>query len=227
MRCEFFEPLTDQGPNILAFGPSTRSSPMSYSPQTGYFYIQGTDRMDWFWNTLDPSTFELNYFFLTERVPNLYKRSVLVFEAVDPATYKVVWRKEMRGAPNRYGVGGWLTTGGGLAFHRVEDGNLVAYDAKSGDELWKFQTGEVATDIASPMSYEVNGEQYVAVSQNLAEVWAFHVGGNIPQRLPHRNLLRGMMISSCATQNTQTIMISVPNPWDYETHEISPFESPS
>ena len=222
MRCEFFEPLTDQGPNILAFGPSTRSSPLSYSPQTGYFYIQGTDRMDWFWNTLDPSTFELNYFFLTERVPNLYKRSVLVFEAVDPATYKVVWRKEMRGAPNRYGVGGWLTTGGGLAFHRVEDGNLVAFDAKSGDELWKFQTGEAATDIASPMSYEVDGEQYVAVSQ-VSQVWAFHVGGNIPPR-PAPKLAAWDDVFQVPNQNTQTIMISVPNPWDYR-HEISPLKA--
>ena len=222
MRCEYFEPITEQGPNILAFAPSTRSSPMSYSPQTGYFYIQGTDRMDWFWNTLEPSTFELNYFFLTTRVPNLYKQNVLVFAAVDPATYKVVWRKEMRSAPNRYGVGGFLTTGGGLAFHRVEDGNLVVYDAKSGDELWRFQTGEAATDIASPMSYEVDGEQYVAVVQS-SQVWAFRLGGTVPQR-PAPQLAPQTEVFEGPSQSTQTIMISVPNAWDYK-HEISPLKA--
>src|SRR5262249_16845918 len=130
-------------------------------------------------------------------------------------------RKEMRSAPNRYGVGGFLTTGGGLAFHRLENGNLVAYDAKSGDELWKFETGEIATDVASPMSYEVDGEQYVEVIQS-SQVWAFDLGGKLPQR-PAPQLTPQTEIFEGPTQSSPTIMISVPNAWDYK-HEISPLK---
>src|SRR3984957_5626417 len=105
----------------------------------------------------------------------------MVFAAVDPVTYKVVWRKQFRMPATVYGVGGWLTTAGGLAFHRVEDGNLVAYDAKSGDELWKFQTGVIASETATPMGYEADGQQYVAIIEN-SEVWAFRLGGTIAPR---------------------------------------------
>jgi len=182
MRCEFFQAPSDNPPNVLNYGAGTRSSPMSYSPQTGYFYIQGIDKMQWQWNSPEPSTWEFAVnLFMTQRVPNLENQAVMIFAAVDPKTYKVVWRKQMRTPPSNYGVGGFLTTAGGLAFHRVEDGNLVAYDAKTGDELWKFQTGVIASDTASPMSYEVDGQQYIAVIQ-LSQVWAFRLDGNLPQR---------------------------------------------
>jgi len=223
MRCEFFQAPSENPPNLLTYGPSTRSSPMSYSPQTGYFYVQGADRMDWTWNSSDPATWEFGSpQFLAAKVPNLYKEGVLVFEAVDPRTYKIVWRKEMRPPPSNYGTGGWLTTGGGLAFHRVEDGNLVAFDAKTGDELWKFQTGVIAGDTASPMSYEVDGQQYVSVIQD-AQIWAFRLGGNIPQRpapaLPTQDEeLRGQI------QDTQLIRAAVPDEYNYK-HDIGPLKA--
>ena len=56
---------------------------------------------------------------------------------------------------------GLLSTASGLLFNGQSDGNLVVYDIRDGNVLWKFQTGAGAD--APVSTYEVNGEQYVAV----------------------------------------------------------------
>jgi alcohol dehydrogenase (cytochrome c) len=45
---------------------------------------------------------------------------------------------------------------------RDRRGNLIALDARTGEALWHFQTGAPIT--SSPLSYAVNGKQFVAVS---------------------------------------------------------------
>ena len=49
-----------------------------------------------------------------------------------------------------------------MLFGAIRDGNVVALDARSGKYLWHFQTG--ANVAASPMSYEVAGRQFMAIS---------------------------------------------------------------
>ena len=72
-------------------------------------------------------------------------------------------------------------------FHSEPDGVFQAYDAKTGDELWRFQTGEVGLgggagpSGAAAMTYEIRGEQFVALANNRA-VWAFKIGGTVPPR---------------------------------------------
>ena len=57
---------------------------------------------------------------------------------------------------------GVLATGGNVVFAAVRDGNLVALDARTGKHLWHVQTG--GNMAASPMSYSVNGRQFVAIA---------------------------------------------------------------
>jgi alcohol dehydrogenase (cytochrome c) len=57
---------------------------------------------------------------------------------------------------------GVLATDGGVLFAASRDGNLVALDKHNGKLLWQFQTG-APTD-SSPMSYAVDGTQFVAIS---------------------------------------------------------------
>jgi alcohol dehydrogenase (cytochrome c) len=57
--------------------------------------------------------------------------------------------------------GGMLATAGGLVFTSTMDGYVRAYDAKTMKELWKFSVG--AGINAPPMTYSVNGKQYVAI----------------------------------------------------------------
>lgn len=58
--------------------------------------------------------------------------------------------------------GGVMTTAGGLVFFGDDAESLEAVDAQSGAPLWHFNTGQSIH--ASPMSYEVNGKQYVAIA---------------------------------------------------------------
>jgi glucose dehydrogenase len=106
--------------------------------------------------------------------------------AMDPTTNKIVWQKRLK-FPGGAGSG-LLSTAGGLLFRGESDGNLVAYDIRNGDVLWKFQTGAGAD--APVATYQVNGEQYLAVmaggntfqlSKRDDLLWAFKLGGTIPQ----------------------------------------------
>ena len=68
-----------------------------------------------------------------------------------------------------------MTTAGGLMFQSAPDGNLQAYDAQTGNLLWQFQMGAAG---GPPVSYEIDGEQYVAAIAP-AGVWAFKLGGTL------------------------------------------------
>ena len=56
---------------------------------------------------------------------------------------------------------GTLATGGGLVFNALIDGTVAAYDDTTLDELWKINVGSGFS--APPMTFEVNGKQYVAI----------------------------------------------------------------
>lgn len=80
-------------------------------------------------------------------------------KAIDPETGKTMW--DYRFYQGSYSAG-VISTAGGVTFAAARDGNFMAFDSKTGKLLWRFQTG---ADIhASPMSYAVNGKQYVAIS---------------------------------------------------------------
>ena len=74
-----------------------------------------------------------------------------------------------------------MATAGGLVFHTTPDGNFNAYDAKTGNVLWQFQTGSTAGGPAA--SFEIDGEQYIAVITS-ANVWAFKLGGTLKPATP-------------------------------------------
>jgi alcohol dehydrogenase (cytochrome c) len=79
-------------------------------------------------------------------------------KALDPVTgeTKAVARTDL---PNWAGV---LATAGNLVFTGLWEGALVAYDGKTMQELWRFDTG--CGVMAPPISYAVNGKQYIAVA---------------------------------------------------------------
>jgi len=77
--------------------------------------------------------------------------------AWDPVTQKQAWRIDQAGPTN----GGLLATAGGLVFQGNGAGEFVAFRASNGDRLWSFpaQTGI----IAAPVSYSIDGRQYVTI----------------------------------------------------------------
>jgi PQQ-dependent dehydrogenase (methanol/ethanol family) len=80
------------------------------------------------------------------------------FVAWDPLQKKKVWGVK---EPKPF-VGGALSTAGGLVFYGNMDGEVKALDAKSGEVLWRFQTGSGVNQ--GPVTYEVDGKQYIAVA---------------------------------------------------------------
>jgi len=77
--------------------------------------------------------------------------------AWNPVTQKQAWRIQHQTMLN----GGVLSTAGGLVFQGTGDGMFTAYDASSGNKVWSFDAG--LGIIAAPMSYAVDGRQYIAL----------------------------------------------------------------
>jgi quinohemoprotein ethanol dehydrogenase len=79
--------------------------------------------------------------------------------AWDPINQKEVWKVDH---PATYWNGGVLTTAGDLVFQGTAEGKFVAYDAKNGNKVWEANVGSGA--IASPVTYTVDGNQYVSIA---------------------------------------------------------------
>jgi quinohemoprotein ethanol dehydrogenase len=159
-------------------------SPTSYHVPTGYVFVMGGQAL----------TARATHFVEYERGKR-YSSSASVtppdspikntLTALDSRTNKIVWQ-HTRDGDRSYGA---VSTGGGLVFVGQIDGNLVGLDARTGDELWKFQTGWGIS--APPITYAVNGVQYVAVASGGNRggvttldgdaVWAFALNGTIDE----------------------------------------------
>ncbi|HTN60799.1 MAG TPA: PQQ-dependent dehydrogenase, methanol/ethanol family [Devosia sp.] len=80
-------------------------------------------------------------------------------KAIDPKTGKTVWSQEMDGWQDR---GGTLATAGGLVFQGNLAGALRVFDSRTGKLLHRIETGR--SILAAPMTYRIDGVQYVAVT---------------------------------------------------------------
>jgi quinohemoprotein ethanol dehydrogenase len=166
----FWDPVDFDQPNVMFPAANTRFAPMTYDPKTGLFYVPGGVRAYWYRRTEDPWSFMLATNTPTTKVYGL-------ITALDARTMKIVWEKKL---PLEIVRGSGITsTAGGLLFHGEVNGSLQAYDARTGDLKWEFQTGDQAQ--APVITYEVEGEQYVALAAT-SSIWAFKLGGNVAQR---------------------------------------------
>ncbi|ANA32576.1 PQQ-dependent methanol/ethanol family dehydrogenase [Ralstonia mannitolilytica] len=131
--------------------------PMAYSPQTGLFYVPANEWGMDIWN--EPISYKKGAAYLGAgfTIKPLNDDYIGALRAINPKTGKVEWQIK-NGAPL---WGGVMTTAGGLVFWGTPEGYLKAADAKTGKELWKFQTGSGI--VAPPVTWEDNGEQFVAV----------------------------------------------------------------
>lgn len=154
--------------NVLTPMFTAKGPLMAYSPQTGYFYAQAHSFLIWARRSQDP--YFLNW---NDTVPGLRDYSDLV--AINSHTGKIAWRKRI---PSSSLAGGPIVTKAGLMFRASGDGNVEAYDAMTGNTLWRFQTGMKGAG-GPPATYEIDGEQYIAVSMGPV-VWSFKLRGKIP-----------------------------------------------
>src|SRR6185295_11032210 len=167
----------------LAPGPlgAHNWQPMSFSPLSGFVYIPVQDMGFLYKSQGDYQSKALAFNTGLDMVaaelpqdPNIKK---LILDTVkgrlvawDPVKQKQVWNVNRPGPWN----GGVLSTAGNLVFEGTASGSFEAYRADTGEKVWSFaaQTGVMA----GPVSYTVNGEQYVAVAAGWGGAFPLVVG---------------------------------------------------
>ena len=98
--------------------------------------------------------------------PGEHGQKILLAYDLDTATIR--WRYPQ--ASGRWSAAGTIATATGLVFFGDNSESFEAVDAKSGKPLWHFNTGQSIH--ASPMSYAVNGKQYLAIAAR-SDVFSF------------------------------------------------------
>ncbi|HEX2939637.1 MAG TPA: PQQ-dependent dehydrogenase, methanol/ethanol family [Rhodopila sp.] len=137
--------------------------PMSFNPQTGLVYVTTNNMcqdMQGAEAKYRRGTFYLGNEFSVNPGHGDHLGQLL---ALDPATQKPAWTINLPLPWN----GGTMTTAGNLVFFGDINGQFHAVDAKTGKSLWQMNVGSGVG--AGPMTFEVDGKQYVAILVGRAE----------------------------------------------------------
>lgn len=142
----------------------------SFNPATGLYYVQTFEKCS-IYTTRPEGPWESGRSYLggsqrtaEDPVPQR------ILRAIDVATGAVRWELPQVGTADSWG--GTLSTATGLVFVGEDSGTLMAVDAVSGTPLWNFKTNQMWR--ASPMTYQFDGRQYIAVAAGPA-IMAFAV----------------------------------------------------
>jgi quinohemoprotein ethanol dehydrogenase len=137
---------------------------MSYNPDTGYAYIPTIHQTYLFDDTeVDLNGWEPPDFMApvpTEGFGTAWEEVGTPYgslQAWDPVAQERVWEVRLKAPWNP----GTLTTAGNLVFQGRADGELAAYDARNGRELWTYPVGLGIS--APPITYKIGDRQYVAL----------------------------------------------------------------
>jgi alcohol dehydrogenase (cytochrome c) len=135
--------------------------PAAYSPKTKLLYIPSMSSCNEV--TLDPKLSSKAGDWKGATFKNIERNETDLIVA-DPLTGDV--KKRVRVPyPNNSGA---LATGGGLVFTGFTDGTFAAYDDATMEQLWKINVGTGFN--APPMTFEVNGKQYIAILSGLSPI---------------------------------------------------------
>jgi alcohol dehydrogenase (cytochrome c)/quinohemoprotein ethanol dehydrogenase len=172
-------------PVVMMPGPDGAHSwhPMAYNPKTGLVYIPAQEIAKSFTPVKDfkPSEIGWNLGVDVAGTPGAKKGYLLAW---DPVAQKEVWRSDHAGPWN----GGIVTTAGDLVIQGDATGHLNAYRADTGEKLWSL---DVQSPImAAPVSYEVGGEQYIAVLSGFGSAFSLQAGKAAAQSGNIRNISR-------------------------------------
>ena len=162
---QMYTPYSVNEHYIVAHGGSSFGAP-AFSPRTGLLYISGKNgaislKVQPVGDTLEPgpdSRGHTESFDELSRIPE-YTPTVTV-TAYDPASGEEAWQQVLP-AVSSIGSSGNLATAGDLVFQGTDDGGFYAFDAATGEQLF---TSRAPRGIrASPLTYQVNGMQYVTI----------------------------------------------------------------
>jgi alcohol dehydrogenase (cytochrome c) len=155
------EPSTEGTATCPGLAGATNWMAPSYNPQTKLFYFAVREQCDVFF--AEPPVYVAGkaYWGSVFR-GQTEEREWGSLRALDPLTGETKWDFRYFRAP----WAGTLSTSGGLIFSGDEDGYLMAFDAKTGKNLWKISTGTRL--VTSPMTYTIRGRQYLTMPSGAA-----------------------------------------------------------
>ena len=200
--------------------------PMSYSPATGYVYIPVIDMAFPFERDRDfayrPGVFNSGIDIGPLLPPKTVEDRIEMLRSIrghlaawDPVRQREAWRVPHPASWN----GGVLSTAGNLVFQGRSDGYFAAYAADTGALLWEapVHTGIVA----APVTYEIGGEQYVAVLAGWGGSFTLFTG--VP-RQPGNFLSRGRLLAfklggDATLPEPPTMSMPIPEPPAIEASE--------
>lgn len=153
--------------------------PMAFSQETGLFYVPSNEWGMDIWN--EPVAYKQGAAYLGSgfTIKPIFEH-IGSLKAIDPKTGETKWEYK-NNAPL---WGGVLTTAGNLVFMGTPEGYLLGLDAKTGDIVYKFNTGSGI--VGSPITFERDGEQYVSVVSGwggAVPLW----GGEVAKRVKDFN----------------------------------------
>lgn len=138
--------------------------PTSYNPELGLLYIPTIESCNQITVAVtEPGSYKPKEFF-TGGGPKQHERITGSIVALDVASGKIANKIEVPFPM----LGGMLSTQD-LVFTGHPDGKISAYDAKTLKELWSFETGSGVN--APPITYSVDGKQYIAIAVGLGGAW--------------------------------------------------------
>ncbi|MBY0504733.1 MAG: PQQ-dependent dehydrogenase, methanol/ethanol family [Bryobacteraceae bacterium] len=139
----------------------------SFNPATGLLYLPTLEQCDiYFSSTKEPKPMIGFAGTGGESIPA--EPGKFMLRAIDPCTGRRVWEYGLPGPATAWA--GTVSTAGNVVFFGDDNGQLVAADARTGKHLWHFGTSQNIT--ASPITYSVDGKQYVAIC-SASDVFAF------------------------------------------------------
>ena len=150
---------------IVAHGGSSFGSP-AFSPRTGLLYVTGKNAavsmiVTPLGDSLEPGPHGDGHsanFEELSRIPDYTPTSTLT--AYEPASGEEAWQQVFP-ALTHIGASGNLATAGDLVFQGADDGAFYGFHAETGEPLFRHQAPRAIR--SSPMTYQVNGKQYVTV----------------------------------------------------------------
>ncbi len=134
----------------------------SYDPATKLFYVSVREACA-IYSSVTKTPIPGQPYTGTGQQEDAAIKSPGAIRAIDPSTGDVKWNYPTQSGSITSGV---LATAGGVVFAAIADGYLVALDNRFGKELWHIQTGAEIKN--SPISFAVDGKQYVAIANSYA-----------------------------------------------------------
>ena len=149
------------------FSGATNWFSPSYNPETKLFYFFALEHCDTYFKQAEKFTEGRAYYSTgVKHIPGDDRTRILL--AYDLESGKPAWRFPQIGGGHSFS--GTMSSKGGLVFFGDDAQSFEAVNARTGEPLWHFNTGQ--TIHASPMSYAVNGRQYVAIAAG-SDVFTF------------------------------------------------------